>query len=438
MQIDQTTKNKFLIIGTGPCGISALRSFTKHNIPVDCVELHASVGGQWDIKNPNSSMYESAHIISSRTVQEYKEFPFPEGTADYPHHSVIGKYLNDYVDKFKLRSHIQFNTKVIDTNRLGENSWEVTMEASGEVVTKKYKGVIIANGVFSLPNRPKLKGEETFTGEIMHSSDYKEASIFNDKRVLIIGAGNSGCDIAVDAIHRAKYVDMSVRRGYYFVPKYLFGKPADIVGGKINLPRKVDLKVKKRILKMFTGDPVKYGFPKPNYELFESHPVVNSLIIHHLGHGDLDIMKDIDHIDESTVHFKDGESKDYDMILLATGYKLNYTFIKKEELNWQGDSPKFFMNIFHPKHDDLFILGMVEATGVGFEGRYNQAEIIARYIKNLDTNPSKIQRFINEKKTNTTDLTAGRKYLKLARMAFYVDKETYLKKIDTTLNELRI
>jgi hypothetical protein len=432
------TEEKYLIIGTGPCGISALRSFTKHGIPVDCAELNASVGGQWDIKNPNSSMYESAHIISSRTVQEYKEFPFPEGTADYPHHSVVGKYLNDFVDKFNLRSHIQFNTKVIDTKRLGENSWEVKLEANGEVKTKIYKGIVVANGVFSLPNIPKFKGEETFTGEIIHSANYKEASIFTGKRVLIVGAGNSGCDIAVDAVHRSKYIDMSVRRGYYFVPKYLFGKPADIVGGKINLPRKIDLKIKKRILKMFTGDPVKYGFPKPEYELFESHPVVNSLIIHHLGHGDLDIMKDIDHINGSTVHFKDGESRDYDLILLATGFKLNYTFIDKENLNWTNNAPKLFMNIFHPEYDDLFILGMVEATGVGFQGRYNQAEIIARYIKNLDKNPSKIQRFIDEKRSNTTSLTNGRNYLKLARMAYYVDKDTYLKKLHGSLEELAL
>ena len=433
-----TTENKYLIIGTGPCGISALRSFAKHGIPVDCAELNANVGGQWDIKNPNSSMYESAHIISSRTVQEYKEFPFPEGTADYPHHSVIRKYLNDYVDKFDLRRHIQFNTKVIKTKRLGENSWEVKLEVGGEVLTKKYKGIVVANGVFSLPNRPKFKGEETFTGEIIHSADYKEASVFTGKRVLIIGAGNSGCDIAVDAVHRAKYIDMSVRRGYYFVPKYLFGKPADIVGGKINLPRRIDLKIKKRILKMFTGDPVKYGFPKPHYELFESHPVVNSLIIHHLGHGDLDIMKDIEHIEGSTVYFKDGESKDYDLILLATGFKLNYTFIDKENLNWVKNSPKLFMNIFHPEYDDLFVLGMVEATGVGFQGRYNQAEIIARYIKNLDTNPAKIQRFIDEKRSNSTNLTDGRNYLKLERMAFYVDKDTYLKKLHGSLKELEL
>jgi hypothetical protein len=96
------------------------------------------------------------------------------------------------------------------------------------------------------------------------------------------------------------------------------------------------------------------------------------------------------------------------------------------------------MNIFHPEYDDLFVLGMVEATGVGFEGRYNQAEIIARYIKNLDTNPARIQRFINEKRSNTTDLTDGRKYLKLARMAFYVDKDTYLKKLHGSLKELEL
>ena len=105
--------------------------------------------------------------------------------------------------------------------------------------------------------------------------------------MLIIGAGNSGCDIAVDAVHHAASVDISVRRGYYFVPKYLFGKPSDTLNQGRPLPPRIKQAIDSRVLKMFTGDPVQFGFPKPDYKIYESHPIVNSLVLHHLGHGDL-------------------------------------------------------------------------------------------------------------------------------------------------------
>ena len=165
-------------------------------------------------------------------------------------------------------------------------------------------------------------------------------SLFEDKRVLVVGAGNSGCDIAVDAVHYAKSVDISVRRGYYFVPKYIFGKPADTLGGKRPLPAWIKQRLDAKVLQWFTGDPVRFGFPKPDYRMYESHPVVNSLVLHHIGHGDIGVRADIARLDGDTVHFKDGSARDYDLILCATGYKLHYPFIDRTWLNWQGMAPQ--------------------------------------------------------------------------------------------------
>ena len=115
--------------------------------------------------------------------------------------------------------------------------------------------------------------------------------------MLIIGAGNSGCDIAVDAVHHAASVDMSVRRGYYFVPRYLFGRPSDTLNQGKPLPARIKQFVDKRVLQAFTGDPVRFGFPKPDYKLYESHPIVNTLILNHLGQGDLAVRPDVDRFD---------------------------------------------------------------------------------------------------------------------------------------------
>jgi NADH dehydrogenase FAD-containing subunit len=150
-------------------------------------------------------------------------------------------------------------------------------------------------------------------------------------------------------------------------------------------------------------------------------------------------MSDIDYLDGNTVYFKDGEAKEYDLIVCATGYKLAYPFIDKKYLNWKdGDNcPNLYLNIFNPQRNNIFVLGMIEATGIGWQGRYNQAELVAKFIqKDLTGQLSKIAKFMTEKTQNTTDLRAGMNYLKLERMSFYVHKETYMKKVDEMIEEL--
>jgi cation diffusion facilitator CzcD-associated flavoprotein CzcO len=430
------------VIGAGPCGLAAVRNFQKLNIPCVGFEVHSDVGGLWDIENPMSTVYQSAHLIASKTMMDYHEFRFKDHVAEYPHHAEMKKYFHDYVEHFDLRKYYQFNTKVENCERDQDGNWDITTTnlKTNEKTTQKYSHLVIANGIFNFANMPKIKGQETFKGEIIHSSKYKHSKMFDDKKVLIVGAGNTGCDIAVDAVHHAQYVDMSVRRGYYFVPKYIFGKPADTLGsGMSKLPMAVKNTLQDKIFKMYIPDPTKYGFPKPDYKPFESHPIVNSLILHHLGHGDLEIMADIDYIDGNKVFFKDGDCKEYDLIVCCTGYKLHYPFIDKKYLNWkEGEScPNLYLNIFNPEFNNVFILGMIEATGIGWQGRYDQAELVAKFVdKELKGQLSDIQTFMKEKKDNATDMRAGMNYLKLERMSFYVHKETYMKKVRKTIQEL--
>jgi cation diffusion facilitator CzcD-associated flavoprotein CzcO len=270
----------------------------------------------------------------------------------------------------------------------------------------------------------------------MHTSAYKHPRQLAGRRVLIVGAGNSGCDIAVDAVHHAHAVDISVRRGYYFVPKYVFGRPADSVGGRITLPPWLKQRVDATILKWFTGDPVRFGFPKPEYRMYESHPVVNSLILHHLGHGDLRVRADVERFDGPTVHFKDGSRADYDLVIAATGYKLHFPFIKAEALNWQGMAPRLYLNIFPPHYRRLAVLGMVEASGLGWQGRYEQAELLAAYLKAQDEGRPAAAAFEAKVRGPLPDLSGGYRYLKLERMAYYVHKDTYRAAVRAAAKEL--
>ena len=417
------TESKYAVIGGGPAGLSGSKALKESGIDFDGFEMGNDFGGLWNIDNPLSTMYESAHLISSKTTTEFLDFPLPDDAPDYPGHKMMYNYFVDYAKNFRLYDHYYFNTKIEKIEKYGEK-WKVTTSNPDVgTVTYIYKGIIIANGTLAKPNIPGFKGH--FTGEIIHSAKYKKAAVFEGKKVLVIGAGNSGCDIVVDAVHFAKKADISVRRGYYFVPKYVFGKPSDTIGGKIKLPRRLKQKFDNILLKWFTGDPQRFGFPKPKYKMYESHPVVNTLILHHIGQGDIKVQKNIDHFDGKRVHFKDRNSEEYDMIVLATGYKLDFPFIDKEHLNWTGMAPEMYLKIFHPEYDNLFILGMVEAAGLGWEGRYEQAQLMARYIKGMEKKTLKALAFKKKKAGKQPDLSGGYNYLQLERMSFYVHKDTY-------------
>lgn len=414
--------NRYAVIGAGPSGLAAARALQKRGIVVDGYEASHGVGGLWDITNPRSTMYESAHLISSRTTTEFAEFPM-RSRVDYPGHRVLKEYFDDFADHFALTGLFRFDTRVTRLEPR-DGGWELTSSGPDGTDTRWYAGVVLANGTLAEPNVPTFRGE--FPGELLHTSAYKSPEQLRGKRVLLIGAGNSGCDIAVDAVHHAVSVDMSVRRGYYFVPRYLFGKPSDTLNQGRPLPARIKQAVDSRVLRAFTGDPVRFGFPKPNYRIYESHPIVNTLILNHLGQGDLRIRSDIDRFDGQTVHFRGGSADEYDLVLLATGYTLDYPFVDREHLHWQGASPRLFLNVFPASFNGLYVMGMIEASGIGWQGRYEQAELLAAYLDAVETDPTRAARF-RDRVTGAAwpDVTGGYHYLGLDRMAYYVNKDAY-------------
>ncbi|HZW90078.1 MAG TPA: NAD(P)/FAD-dependent oxidoreductase, partial [Myxococcaceae bacterium] len=208
------------VVGAGPAGLSLARAFLAHRIPFDVYERHRDVGGLWDPSNPGSPIYESAHFISSRTQSHFHDFPMPEDYPDYPSHRQVLDYVRSFADAFRLRDHIRFGTGVTSAVADG-GGWKVTL-STGEV--RPYAALVCASGTNWYPVMPTYPG--VFAGEMRHTQTYRSADELRGKRVLIIGAGNSGCDIACDAARTAEKVFLSVRRGYHFIPKHIFGKPA--------------------------------------------------------------------------------------------------------------------------------------------------------------------------------------------------------------------
>lgn len=385
----------YLVIGAGPAGLAALRSLKDAGLPVEGAERNADVGGQWLYGVQSSAVYASTHLISSKTTTAFADFPMPEEWPAYPSRVQIEQYFKNFAKHFGLYPLIRFNDGVATLERNG-NGWRATFD-KGE--TKVYDGVVIANGHLSDPLMPKIAGN--FSGTLIHAKEYKSPEVFEGKRVLIAGMGNTGCDIVVDAIHRAKSVLWSVRGGNHFVPKFVAGNPADERNHKtkIVLPKWLRSRLHEPIARFLAGPPERFGLPKPAHRLYDRTPIVNSLVLLHLGQGDVALRKPIQSFEGNAVVFEDGKRDEVDIVVLATGYRITFPFLNDlSPLNWQAQSgaPRLYMNVFPPEDNGLFVAGLLEGAGVGWPGRALQTDLIAAYLKAKREKPEAARNFRRE------------------------------------------
>ena len=125
-------------------------------------------------------------------------------------------------------------------------------------------------------------------------------------------------------------------------------------------------------------------------------------------------------------------------MLLATGYRLHYPFLDPELLDWRGPAPDLWLNIFSRRDPNLFVVGMIEASGIGWQGRYEQAELIAEYLSALERDPDRAAEFRRRATSEPwPDLTGGYKYLGLERMSYYVNKDAYRRAVSAATTALR-
>ncbi|MCB9438600.1 MAG: NAD(P)-binding domain-containing protein [Anaerolineales bacterium] len=420
----------YCIIGAGASGITAAKNLKAAGIPCHVFEREDEVGGNWYFGKPNSSVYQSTHLISSKPLSAYTDFPMPDDYPDYPNHEQVLAYLRSYAQHFGIYDLITFNTSVERLERDEEGYWLVSLSDGS---TRRYKGVIIANGHHWHPQYPHIEGH--FDGTTLHSADYKTPDIFKGKRVLVIGGGNSGCDIAVDAAHVAAKTLHSMRRGYHYIPKYVFGKPTDQfaeVAIRLGTPRFLQRLSFALIIRGILGTPQQYGLQKPDHHLLESHPTVNSQLLYHVGHGDITPKPHIQRFNGSQVEFVDGTSEQVDIVVYATGFNITFPFIDTAHLNYRDGKPHLFLQVFHPDYDNLFVAGLIQPDSGQFWLVDYQCQLIARLIQN----PNHAAAFRAVKRGPAPDIRGGRK-LNTERHFLEVNHHLYRKTLLRFLKEYR-
>lgn len=409
------------VIGAGPAGLLAGAALKARGIPFEILDAGRQPGGIWDIDRTDTPMYESAHFISSKRLSEFPGFPMPASYADYPRHDRILEYIRAFAQHHDLEPHITFGARVESAVRREGGGWTVA-RASGEA--RDYRALCVATGTTWYPRVPQVPGH--FDGEVRHASTYRSPEEFAGKRVLIVGGGNSAADIACDAARSATKAFISLRRGYHFIPKFIFGQPADVFShAGPSLPRWLEEPLFGFLInRILVGDLTKLGLQKPDHPVLRSHPILNTQILHHLGHGDIEARKDVQRLDGRTVHFVDGTHDEVDLILWATGYEKRFPFLAEHDLDRQGETLDLYLNVFHRRYDDIFFMGLFETDGAAYGLFGQQADLIASY---LDSAPAPAQRvaFDHLRASARPDLRGGVRYIASPRHDYYVKGDVY-------------
>ncbi len=363
------TDTHYLIIGAGPVGLAMAKSFKMANIPYHQVDADDDVGGNW-----YHGTYKSAHILSARKVMEYPDFAMPEDYPDFPSSAQMLAYYRDYAAHYQLKDSIQFSMKVIAVIPVEHNLWQVGFENG---LHKIYKGVVVCNGHHWSKNYPKYAGN--FNGESFHSKEYKSTDQIKDKKVLVIGAGNSAFDIASECARVSNKCYLSVRRGIWIFPKTFMGRPLAALQVP-TMPDWLQERLIKLMLKVTIGSHKEYGLPKPLSKVFDRHPTVNTETLMHVKHGRIKIKGAVKRLLESQVEFEDGSIEEIDTIVYATGFHTSFPFLPKKLNRVEKDFVKVYGFSMYDNYKGIYLVGWMQPRGgVGsLIGPY--ADLLARLI----------------------------------------------------------
>ncbi|OHE97527.1 hypothetical protein CORC01_07142 [Colletotrichum orchidophilum] len=393
------------IIGAGPSGLVAVKECLAAGLEVQCFERAHALGGLW-LYNPDpgadasSAMYPGVILNSSRLTTGYSDFPIdPSRYPIYYSHRLHLRYLNEYAAHFALEKHIRYETTVVGCASRKEGGWEVRVrrrngeDGNGEEVLA-FDAVICGTGIASKPFIPEYKGRENFKGEVLHSHAYRKSSVYEGKKVIVVGLGSSAIDVACEVGPIATQLTIVNRRGAWVLPRFVLGKPTEAWDSRSSqtwLPTSVQEWLFEKILEHAVGKmPPEL---QPDHSIMAQNATLRSDFIEKLQTGVFSLRRStIASFTETGVILANGDSLEADVVILATGYHIvDQPYLPPGALaSKEAPAPQvdLYKLVVSPTWKDLYVMGQTEQAGPVTPVSEAQARYIAAVIKGSVQLPS--------------------------------------------------
>lgn len=285
-------------------------------LPFELLEQSEQVGHAWH------HHYDRLHLHTVKELSHLPFLPFPEHYPRYVSRQDFCDYLVAYARHFDIRP--QFGQEVIRIER-EHGHWRVDTRAGQ---SRRSPQVIVAIGVNRVPHRPELPGEQAFRGEILHSRAYRRAEPFRSKRVLVVGMGNTGAEIALDLAEQGVEVALSVRNPVNIVPRDAFGRPTQLTAHKLaRLPHWLGDRIGNAVQRLTVGDLSRYGLrispmsPAKQLRVTGKTPVIDLGTVAMIKAGKITVYPGIEQMEAAAIRFRDGRTAPFEAVILATGYR---------------------------------------------------------------------------------------------------------------------
>ncbi|NWX87309.1 FMO1 monooxygenase, partial [Nothoprocta pentlandii] len=415
------------VVGAGASGLAALKCCLDEGLAATCFERSQDIGGLWryaeSIEEGRPSLYASVVSNTSKEMSAFSDFPYPEDFPVYLPHARLLEYLRRYMERFALRQHIQLGVSKDGCGRwdgaargaagsLGHHSfpqttvvsvrkrpdfatsgqWDVVTEAGGTRTSHVFDAVMVCSGNFWDPSLPlhAFPGIEKFQGQYFHSRQYKHPDVFQGKRVLVVGMGNSGVDIAVEASRVATKVTLSTSRGAWVISRVFdHGYPWDMVFNtrfmsllRNNLPGPLARGlISHRVNRWFKHE--NYGLqPEKSYPVRE--PVLNDDLPSYIITGRITIKPGVKEFKENSVVFYNcPEEEPVDIVVFCTGYNATFPFLEEADVKVENKHASLYKYVFptHLQRPTLAVLGLIKTLGAIMPVAEMQARWVTRVFK---------------------------------------------------------
>jgi dimethylaniline monooxygenase (N-oxide forming) len=384
------TKRRAAVVGAGASGITAAKHLLEAGVDVTVYEQGSKIGGLWVYENDNDRAiaYRSLHINTEKRVTQFSDFSFAEDVQTFPSHEDMATYLEAYSDHFRVTPRIRFNTPVRSVEPdLESDRGQITWIVRTDETESRYDSVVLAPGHLADPLVPSVLDE--FEGDIVHASDYRDPQPFGGLRVLVVGSGNSGCDIAADICTVTTRAVMVARSPELITPKILFGRPLTEIAGKFDrwwLPPGLPNLVKTAATRVVHGRMETWGFETPKGR---THPTSNPTIIGHIAFGRVAVKRGIQKIDGKLITFSDGATEEFDTIIAATGYDVKLEMISPGVVPVKDKHFPIYLFCASPEWPGLYFVGFSNASASSNLRMFEfQSKLVAMYESGQGILPS--------------------------------------------------